>query len=392
MDIDFSKYIGVYGTGYVIKKATLSKNELQVETKIEGNQLIRPTEVKMLENTIFDIASLTKSFTAIIIYKSIEEGLINLDDKVKYIDNRFVNLDDVRIKDLLAHQVELWTNGYLGSANTREEFLSMMYNIQIKSRNKIYVDAHYIVLSLLLEKIYSCPFHQIVDDIIIKKVGMDDTSFKPKDLSRVASTNYEIVNGELIDSIHSGIIHDNKARRASELGMNVGHAGVFSTAADMLKLLVCFIDDKYTLLSKKSIETMLTREDYSDFIKNILNTYATENSIEMPSVLYGINEMYEYITQRCNDKKDLLSKIPFCYNNFGTRYKQPIKEKSELSERVSDNSIIFSGFTGPTFMIDFDRKMIIIVMTNGPHCIVRNSELKQLPKKLIREIYDGESF
>jgi CubicO group peptidase (beta-lactamase class C family) len=67
---------------------------------------------------------------------------------------------------------------------------------------------------------------------------MDDTTFFPHDMSRIPPT--EIVGGEEI----RGIVHDESAHVFSRAHRAVGHAGLFSTAPDILNFLEALLQGK----------------------------------------------------------------------------------------------------------------------------------------------------
>ena len=77
--------------------------------------------------TIRTIGTESPVFTAVLVYMSYEEGKIDLNKSIYDIDNNFVNLKDVKVIDLLSHNQNIWTNGYLGSVSSKEEF----YDIRI---------------------------------------------------------------------------------------------------------------------------------------------------------------------------------------------------------------------------------------------------------------------
>ncbi|MCL2384150.1 MAG: beta-lactamase family protein, partial [Oscillospiraceae bacterium] len=213
MKFNFENY-EEHGTGYVIKIVYPEGKDLKTETIINGYSEIIPTKKEMKEKCIFDIASLTKFYTAIVMHKAIDKGLVKLDDTITNIDNRFRNLSDVTIGDLLAHKLEIWTDGYLGNAKSKEEFFNMLFNSRVKTLDRTYIDSHYIILSTILEKIYDKSFEKIIEDEILKVLDLKNTAFNPTDKEVVVSNNYQIVNGAYVDDIYPGIVHDNKARVA----------------------------------------------------------------------------------------------------------------------------------------------------------------------------------
>ena len=386
MNIDFNKYN--HGSGYVIKVLFPRNEKLKIETIVHGKAQVLPNIKAMTSDYFFDIASLTKFYTAIIVHKTIEKGLLKLEDAIKSIDDRFVDIGSLTVGDLLSHKQEIWTDGYLGIAKNKEEFCKMLFNSKIKNNNRTYVDAHYIILSFILEKVYNKPFAEIVNQEIIKPLGLKNTTFNCLTTDKVVSNNFEMIDGKVVDFITPGTVHDTKARTAKKLGISVGHAGIFTTATDLIKLLASLIDDEYVLLSKEAISRMLDHDDATIDIYSGMKKYAKDKNISISDNYIDINEIYDDLAKKV-DKNELLSKIIRPYNYCGTRYKNPINAKNEIPETATANSIIFSGYTGPIFFIDFERKIIILVMTNVCHNSSKSrSDRYDMSKNMINDIYN----
>jgi CubicO group peptidase (beta-lactamase class C family) len=386
MKLDLEKYLNKHATGYVIKTAKLKKGTIDIDTYIAGNAEVYPNNKKMTEKHLFDIASLTKVFTAIIVYKAIEKNFFKLNDIVINIDNRFVNLIDVTILDLLAHRVEIWTDGYLGDATSKDEFYKMLFNSKVKNYHRCYIDAHYMILSTLLEKIYNMRFDEIVKHEILIPLGLNDTTFNAENKSFVVSNNFGLVGEKMVENVYPGLIHDTKARVAKSFGIYLGHAGIFTTADDLMKVLLCFIDEKETLLSKQSISAMLQHDNINEELYKSMLFFAKQNSINLSFI--NLNDIYEEILNKCKNKDEFFDYVFRSYNYMGTRFKNPIVAKNDVPVEASDNTIVFSGYTGPGFLIDFDRKIIILVMSNVCHMSkLTREERKKLSLELMTEIY-----
>lgn len=69
------------------------------------------------------------------------------------------------------------------------------------------------------------------------------------------------------------------------------------------------------------------------------------------------------------------------YNNMGTRYKQYLPKKDEVPDVCSDNTIVFSGYTGPMYIIDFINNVIVVIMCNHLH----NTKLSRIERKKTTE-------
>ena len=78
-----------------------------------------PLERPLAQDSLFDLASLTKLFTAVLAMALVERGRLSLDEYVGDVDSRFANLRDVRVGDLLAFRVSLKTPGRIDEAPSR---------------------------------------------------------------------------------------------------------------------------------------------------------------------------------------------------------------------------------------------------------------------------------
>lgn len=362
------EYIKFHSPGYVIE--IYHKGESKEITY--GYRETKPSYKECNTETLYDIASLTKVYTAVLIYMAYEEGKLKINDYIKELDDRFLYLDNVKVIDLLSHNQEIWTNGYLGSAQSKEEFYKILFSAKVKSNFPTYVDTHYIILSMILEKIYQKSFAEILKDKILKRLDLQKTTINPLG-DNIASNNYETLNNEIIDKVKPGLIHDTKGRVAKSLGIITGHASIFTTGSELLTFLRSFFEN--TLLSKETIKLMLSHKDINYENYKILSNIVPQNDI---------NVMYE---QALAINPDL--KVMKTYNNMGVRYRNDIEMLNDVPLSCSKNTIAFSGYTGPSFLIDFDKEIIIVVMCNVMH----NTKLNRYDRKhytdnIIKEIYN----
>ena len=350
---EFTKF---HATSYVIE---IYKDGKEKEI-VYGNREIIPKVQKVRKNTLYDIASLTKVYTAVLVYMAYEEGKINLYETVFNIDNRFKNLRDIKIIDLLSHNQEIWTDGYLGKAESKEEFYKILFSAKVKSKFLTYLDVHYIILATILEKVYKKTYDILLKEKIIDVLNLKDTTINPKRIN-IASCNYELLDGKVVDYIPLGFVHDTKARVAKNLGITTGHASIFTTGKEMLIFLKTFLDG--TLLKKETISLMLSHKDINKNNYKILSSLVKEENI---------NNMYLKALEIDGNLK-----INRTYNNMGVRYHNDIESLNDVPNVCSDNTVVFSGFTGPSFIIDFDKKIIVIVMCN----VLHNTKLNRIERK-----------
>lgn len=359
--LDFQELTKTHSPGYIIEVFCNG----EVKEYIYGYRETKPHLLKCNHDTLYDIASLTKVYTATLIYIAQEEGKISVYDFVPDIDSRFSQLSQIQVLDLLSHNQDIWTQGYLGDAKSREEFYQILFSAYIKDSFPTYVDTHYIILSTLLETIYHQTFDKILEEKIFKPLGLLHTTVYPSG-ENIASNNYETLNGNIVDTITPGQIHDTKARVAKKLGIITGHASIFTTGQDFITFLQSFLN--YKLLSKETISFMLSHDHRNqknyDILKKIV-PYETD-----------MNKMYDIA---CNQDSSFRSIRT--YNYMGTRYYNKISRLNDVPLICSDKTIVFSGYTGPSFLIDFKKNIIVVIFCNVMH----NTKLNRTERKKITE-------
>ena len=368
-NINFDYYFEKHSPGYVIE---IYKDNNAKEF-VRGNRITNPEVKSATSDTLYDIASLTKTFTSVLTYIAYEENKINLNETIYNIDNNFINLKDIKVIDLLSHNQKIWTNGYLGEAKDKQDFYRILYTSYIKDNIPTYVDVHYIILGVLLEKIYNISYEELCKKKIFNVLNMNNTTFNP-DPDICASNNYEYKENMIIDDIYPGIIHDAKGRTAKKFGMNLGHASLFTTGKDLLTFLETFFN--YKLLKKETIEYMLRHKDINEENYKKLKSFSTDDNIN--DIFKKQKELNPQFT------------LPRTYNNMGTRYRNIIFAENDVPDRASENSISFSGYTGPMFTIDFDNKIIVIIMCNLIHnSKISRDDRKALTVEMMNKIFDN---
>ncbi|MEM6643940.1 MAG: serine hydrolase domain-containing protein [Bacteroidota bacterium] len=174
------------------------------------------------DNTIYEIASVTKTFTGTLTAKAILDGKLNLDDDIrKYLPQPYPNLEyeghPIRIQHLLTHTSGL-PSGILGMPNverdlneiefnkaylkfenqaTRSDFFKHLSKVSIKEipGSKFnYSNPGSNLMGYILGKVYDKPFQKLIEEDILSKAKMNNTYFRVPEKER-----YRIANGYLLD-------------------------------------------------------------------------------------------------------------------------------------------------------------------------------------------------
>lgn len=192
------------------------------------------TSVSVTES-VYDLASLTKvvgTTTAIMIL--FDEGLVVLDAPVHSYIPEFTGgyKDSITVRDLLAHRSGLPASRDLWRiAHTPAEARRAAVEAPLSCRPRacmIYSDLGAITLGLIVESVTGMGLDEYLQARVFGPIGMTATSFRPDASLRkmIAPTELAPPRGYPL----RGEVHD---ENAYALGGVAGHAGMFSTAADL---------------------------------------------------------------------------------------------------------------------------------------------------------------
>ncbi|HYD50411.1 MAG TPA: serine hydrolase domain-containing protein [Terriglobales bacterium] len=235
-----------------------------------GHRSLEPMETPMCEDTVFDIASLTKAVaTSVAMMVMVRDGRIALDDRISRFFHNFGGLGKTHItfRHLLSHSSGLpaWRPFYtdilhferrsgrvnfLGSPEAKE------YVYQQITREKVdvppgtrseYSDLGFMMIGAAIEAVASTTLDRFCQARIFRPLGLHATGFV--NLALMRAHRLEAVTDRIAPTencpwrhkIVCGEVHDDNAYA---MGGVAGHAGLFSTADD-LDLLVCHLKDCY---------------------------------------------------------------------------------------------------------------------------------------------------
>ena len=217
--------------------------------KAYGARALVPRREEMTADTIFDLASLTKIVaTATSLMILVERGKVRLNDSVsQYIPElKGEGRERVTIEQLLTHRAGYAPDFDLGERWAGyDEMLARLYREPLRNApgaRFVYSDINFIALGEVVRRVSGQTLDEFARQNIYEPLGMRDTGFRPRAalLPRIAPT--EIVRGVKSylsgtgeqgsegERVLRGEVHDPTANR---MGGVAGHAGLFSTAADL---------------------------------------------------------------------------------------------------------------------------------------------------------------
>lgn len=225
-----------------------------------------PDEWEPMEpDSIFDMASITKLFTSVVVTQMAERGELDLTAPVADYLPEFAASDpdkaEIVVQQLLTHTSGMvaWLPLYTlpdDAARMEAIYTSELWNTPGAAYR--YSDLNLIALGKVIEGITGDSLDNVIADRITEPLGMTDTMFNPPESlhHRVAATEYMPWTGR---DIVRGEVHD---ENAWSFGGVAGHAGIFSTVADMAVFGQMILNGgRYgdvRILSEDSVRAMLT--------------------------------------------------------------------------------------------------------------------------------------
>jgi serine-type D-Ala-D-Ala carboxypeptidase len=188
-------------------------------------------------DTIYDCASLTKVVVTLpLVLMLIDQGKVRLRDPVALFLPEFgvQNKAGVTVGQLLTHTAglapfyDMHSHGW-----DRDKIISFIYECSLQyepGSRVVYSDLGYILLGEIASKVMGMSLDQAAVTYLFKPLHMIDSSFSLSSelKARIAPTEMDSTAGTYLH----GIVHDENARA---LGGICGHAGLFSTAEDLIR-------------------------------------------------------------------------------------------------------------------------------------------------------------
>ncbi|RJK97961.1 serine hydrolase domain-containing protein [Vallicoccus soli] len=233
----------------------------------QGTELPRDQWEPVTEDTVFDMASVSKLFTSVVVMQQVEAGRVDLDEPVATYLPEFAagGKEGVTVRHLLTHTgglpawLPLWS-AYPDPGSRLRAALEAT-PVGAPGEQYLYSDLGLIALGALVERVSGDPLDALVAEGVTGPLGMVDTGYNPTGdvRDRAAATEHQTTPPR---GMVRGEVHD---ENAWALGGVSGHAGVFSTARDMSVLAQAMLDGgTYAgerILSRSSVEQMLADEN-----------------------------------------------------------------------------------------------------------------------------------
>jgi CubicO group peptidase (beta-lactamase class C family) len=214
--------------------AAVGRGPVLLSSWVAGRADTTPgTARPMTAGTLFDLASLTKVVaTTSAVLALAGRGQLGLDDPAERYLPEFTALRDgpVRIRHLLAHTSGLPdTRKFYQWCATRRELLRDLFATPLEASpgtRVTYSDLGFLALGEIVAAVAGTPLDAAVRDLVTGPLAMTSTGYLPA----AAPDQFAATERRADGTPWNGVVHDENARL---MGGVAGHAGLFSTAADL---------------------------------------------------------------------------------------------------------------------------------------------------------------
>lgn len=333
------------------------------------------------QNTVYDLASVTKvTATLQSLMLLYDQKKLNLDEKASHYlpELRGTNKENLIIRDLLWHQAGLvayipfwertriplgWKTEFYSAKPTPECTLCVADGMYAKPAIKdsvwrwviksplmnkkdrdgqfpyVYSDLGLMILHHLVERLTNQPLDVFTTKNFYEPLAMKTTGFNP--LTRISKSQIAPTENDYLfrERLIQGTVQD---QTAAMLGGVSGHAGLFSSASDLAKLL-------QMNLNKGKVG------DKQFFSESTVNLFTTNRSARSQRALGW-------------------DRLP------------PDGESNFVSYKVSPSSYGHSGYTGTLVWIDPEKELVFVFLSNRVNPSAANNKINTL--KIRRKVMD----
>lgn len=222
-----------------------------------GYRFVNGSEKLPLNNdTKYRIGSVTKVFTAVLIFQLVEEGKLTLDAPLSAFFPKVQGAEKITIRHLLSHQSGLYNyttdwDSWRLNPKSQNDMVALIgaHQLQFEPGTKTsYSNSNYVLLGYIIEKITNQSYGAVVKKRITGKYKLDQTYYGSKtDTKKNEAFSYAAENGAWMQQpeTHVSAAH--------------GAGGIVATAANMNRFMELLFAGK--LISKSNLDLMLQTKD-----------------------------------------------------------------------------------------------------------------------------------
>ena len=236
--------------------AVMDKGKI-IYARAIGNAGITPDKKVSDEKTRYRIGSISKMFTATLVFQLIEENKLQISATLDKFFPTVRNAEKITIGNLLNHRsgIHNFTNdaaymSYMTKTKTKSEMIGIISENapDFEPGEKYeYSNSNYVLLGYIVEDLRKESYENVLQKYICTRAGLSDTHYGGNtDLSKNESYSFRYMGGWL---------------KQTETDMSIPHGAgaIVSTPSDLVKFITALFDGK--LVKPESLSTMKTISD-----------------------------------------------------------------------------------------------------------------------------------
>jgi D-alanyl-D-alanine carboxypeptidase len=239
---------------------TIDRDGRTVYQRALGYSRISDAErVRNSDKTKFRIASLTKTFTAVMIFQLIEEKRLTLETKLAKFFPQIANADRITIEQMLIHRSGIHNfsldedyQEWKLKPHTKKEILARFatYKPEFNPNEKEdYSNTAYVLLGYIIEHLTRSTYSEQLNKRIVRKLNLKNT---------YVGGHINPANGEAFAyTFASGKWH--QVSKTTDLSNAAGAGAIVSTTSDINRFLAALFDKK--LIGEESLRIMTTPQN-----------------------------------------------------------------------------------------------------------------------------------
>lgn len=239
---------------------TLAKDGNVLYSRAIGYSQINGIEKKPVsETTRYRIGSITKMFTAAMIFQLVEENKLKLTDTLDKFFPQIPNAQKITIAQMLGHRsgiLDLTRTGDFRSWKTQPKTKDEIVAIIAKGKPVFepgekaeYSNSNYLLLGYVVEKADGRSYQDALKQRITLKIGLKDTYL-----------GAGFVDASKNESLSYNFVGDWKEEAVTHLSIPSGAGAIISTPNDLTRFIQALFDGK--IVSKESLDQMKPRDEY----------------------------------------------------------------------------------------------------------------------------------
>jgi CubicO group peptidase (beta-lactamase class C family) len=291
-----------------------------------------PGSRPIADDTIYDIASLTKVFTATAALRLLEDGQLDLHaPAARYLPA--LGASEISVIHLLTHTSGLDIRLSPLREAGRDGVLAAVYAappVRPPGTAVAYTNVNSLLLGEIVARLRGEPLEAALRTLVIAPLGLPNTLFRPPPalLPRIAPTE---IDEDWRGGLVHGSVHDESAHA---LGGVAGHAGLFSTAADLHVFCRMWLDaivDWRLQIGDFQAQSAISNLQSAMFLRSETARLAVTNHTAGLNIACGLGWMI--------DRPNFMGHAPA--GTFG-----------------------HTGFTGPALVVVPQERLIVVVLSN----------------------------